>query len=104
MRFRVVGGKMLSRFLQNPQDFPGGLPSPETAAKLFVRLFPIATLRARTPKRSGKLAASLRLIRRGANVELHGAFYGRFLPEVERTAHVLAKQTSVKVNQALKRG
>ena len=101
--FRVIGGSRLRRFLATRGQSGDFLPTPEQGARRFVKLFPMSQLRAAVPKRSGRLARSLILRRRGSSVELHGLFYGRFEPNrsiIEATVLALAERTAVKVRQS----
>lgn len=70
---RVKGGAKLRRFIADQ-------PTGEQAAARFVTLFPISTLRDAAPRRSGRLARSLHLVRVGSNIELRGIFYANFDP------------------------
>ena len=101
--FKVIGGSRLRRFLATRGQSGAHLPTPEQGARRFVQLFPIETLRANVPKRTGRLARSLVLRRRGSAVELHGLFYGRFEPNrsvIEATVIALAERTAVAVRRS----
>ena len=74
---RVKGGAKLRRFIAQQ-------PTGEQAAAKFVAMFPIAQLRASAPRRSGRLAQSLHLVRRGTSIELRGIFYANFNPNKGR--------------------
>lgn len=68
----IRGGSRLRSFVQEARDGE----TAEGLARQFVRSFPMGALRNAVPRRTGRLAGSLRLERRGAAVELHGAWYG----------------------------
>ena len=70
---RVTGGAKAARFIRRNQRIDA-----VDFARKFVSTFPIGTLRNQIPMRTGTLRNSLHLRRKGAVVELWGAWYGRF--------------------------
>ena len=70
---RVRGGARLRKFVADQ-------PTGAQAAAKFMQLFPIAQLRQAAPRRTGRLAASLHLVRIGTDIELRGVFYANFDP------------------------
>lgn len=76
----VQGGQRLARFLTGLRDL-----TPEEMAKIMVGIIDdlvLPELRSRTPQRTGMLKKSLRVTRRGAIVQLRGAFHGRFVAAI----------------------
>ena len=70
---RVTGGAKAARFIRRHQRTDAA-----DFARRFVSTFPIELLRSQIPMRTGTLRNSLHLRRKGAAVELWGAWYGRF--------------------------
>lgn len=88
----VTGGRKLQRYLT---DAIKGKRI-EDVARDFVQLFPLGALRAAVPRRSGRLAHSLRLEVHGSAVMLTGIFYAPFEPVrtiVEEAFFGLARET-----------
>ena len=65
---RVTGGGKIFRHFQMQQAIAAD------RSRTFRRRFPMAKLRAATPKLSGRTARSLRLVQREGSVELRGHF------------------------------
>ena len=71
----VRGGDRLRRFVTKAAD-------PEIMGRAMakiIRQYVLPIVRGRAPRRSGRLQGSLRIVQRGAAVELRGVFYGRFV-------------------------
>ena len=71
---RVRGGDKITQFIR---DVLVGAYLIQVIEE-FVKTFPLGALKADTPRNTGRLAESLRLVRRGYTVELVGEYYGRF--------------------------
>ena len=97
---RVTGGKRLDKFLisaASGEDLR--LRAIEWLEK-FVALFPMSSLRSQVPNRTGRLARSLKLVRRGTTIELQGEFYGAFKPsraKIEAVFSQLARETARRI-------
>ena len=88
-RVKVRGGKKIDEFIR--QALTGDYLRQIIAE--FIKQFPIQALRAASPRRTGKLAESLRLVQRGYVVELQGEFYGVFHKQIEAEFLRLASET-----------
>ena len=77
-RITVRGGRKLRRFLSKVEGLTGDKMAAIMARILKRRLVP--ALRGMVPVRTGKLRSSLKIVQRGANIELRSVFYGRFVP------------------------
>ena len=77
-RVTIRGGRKLRRFLSKVEGLTGDKMAAIMAAILKRRLLP--ALRGMVPHRTGKLRQSLKIVQRGANIELRAIFYGRFVP------------------------
>jgi len=86
----VRGGRRLERILMRYRGLTAEKLAEFTADVLRQELLPV--LKSRVPRRTGRMARSLEIRRRGARVELRGVWYGPFVnrntnrPTVEETA------------------
>lgn len=100
MVFRVVGEAAVRRFLLNYER-----ATREAIISRFLSLYPLGQLRAAVPVGpTGRLRRSLKLVRVGDSVELHGIFYGRFEPnrsKITAEAMRLANTTMARVRASL---
>ena len=73
----VRGGGKLRKFVSDFQ----GLSNEKVAGLIagILRREMLPELKRRAPKRTGALEKSLKIVQRGASVELRGIFYGRFV-------------------------
>ena len=86
---RVRGGDKIDQFIRDALKGAYLLQVIEE----FVKTFPLGALKADTPRNTGRLAESLRLVRRGYVVELQGQFYGVFHKQIEAEFLRLAVET-----------
>lgn len=100
MTFRVKGAAAVRRFLLDYER-----TTRERIITQFMRLYPLDQLRNRVPRGpTGRLRRSLKLVRVGDSVELHGIFYGRFEPNrslIEAEAMKLANSTMARVRATI---
>ena len=77
-RITIRGGRKLARFLEKASGL-----TPERLAALMARVLSrtmLPALRTLVPSRTGRLKRSLKIIQRGADIELRAIFYGRLVP------------------------
>ena len=71
----VKGGKKLTRFIREVTD-----PEFELAIlSKVLRQYIVPMLKRFAPRRTGRLRRSVRVVRRGATLEVRGAFYGHLV-------------------------
>ena len=103
----IRGGRKLRRFLERANDPKITAEALARAYAKVIRQVVIPALRVQVPIRTGRLRSSLRVVQRGAYLELRGVFYGRFQrlgpgrdTIAERAMDIIAANKNLIRNQA----